>query len=276
MPLVAMSEALAGARALCAFNAVQLEVAEGIVAGAEAAGTPVVLQLSENAVRFHGALGPIGQAFLALARGSSAPVVVHLDHATEESLVDEAVALGLTSVMYDGAHHDYADNAARTAAVVARAHAAGAWVEAELGEIGGKNGAHAPGVRTDPGEAARFAADTGVDALAVAVGSEHAMRERSASLDLGLIERIAAATRLPLVLHGSSGVADAVIVHAVAAGMRKINIGTHIGRVFTDGVRVALADESLIDPRTFMQPGRAAVAAEVERMLRVIVRGETA
>ncbi|HKT57450.1 MAG TPA: class II fructose-bisphosphate aldolase [Microbacterium sp.] len=270
MPLVPMSEALAGRRAVCAFNAVQLEVAEGIVAGAEAARTPVVLQLSENAVRFHGALAPIGEAFLALARSSSAPVVVHLDHATEESLVDEAIALGFASVMYDGAHHEYADNAARTAAVVRRGHAAGVWVEAELGRIGGKEGAHTPGVRTDPAEAAQFAGETGVDALAVAVGSEHAMRERTASLDLGLIARIAASTGLPLVLHGSSGVADAAIVDAIAAGMRKINIGTHVGRVFTDAVRGALADESLIDPRRFITPGRAAVAAEVERMLRTL------
>lgn len=270
MPLVPMSEALADRRAVCAFNAVQLEVAEGIVAGAEAVGMPVVLQLSENAVKFHGALAPIGDAFLALARGSSAAVVVHLDHATEEGLVDEAITLGFTSVMYDGAHHEYADNAARTAAVVQRAHAAGVWVEAELGRIGGKEGAHAPGVRTDPGEAAQFAGDTGVDALAVAVGSEHAMRERSASLDLGLIERIAASTGLPLVLHGSSGVPDAVIVEAIAAGMRKINIGTHVGRVFTEAVRETLADESLIDPRRFMKPARVAVAAEVSRMLRAV------
>jgi fructose-bisphosphate aldolase class II len=276
MPLATMPDALADVRALCAFNAVQLELAEGIVAGAEAAGTPVVLQLSENAVAFHGALAPIGDAFLALARASAVDVVVHLDHATDEALVDEAIALGFTSVMYDGAHHDYADNAARTADVVARARAAGVWVEAELGAIGGKDGAHAPGVRTDPAEAARFVADTGVDALAVAVGSEHAMRERSASLDLGLIEAIAASTGLPLVLHGSSGVADATIVAAVSAGMRKINIGTHVGRVFADAVRRALADDALIDPRRFMAPARAAVATEVTRMLGVIVRGEAA
>ncbi|KHK96330.1 fructose-bisphosphate aldolase, partial [Microbacterium mangrovi] len=149
--------------------------------------------------------------------------------------------------------------------------------EAELGRIGGKGGAHTPGVRTDPGEAAGFVSETGVDALAVAVGSEHAMRERSASLDLGLIARLAASTGVPLVLHGSSGVADETIVQAVAAGMRKINIGTHVGRVFTDTVRAALvADESLIDPRAFLKPARAAVATEVERMLRTITLGETA
>jgi fructose-bisphosphate aldolase class II len=272
MPLVTMPEALTDVRALCAFNAVQLEVAEGIVAGAAAAQTPVVLQLSENAVKFHGGLGAIGAGFIGLARAAAAPVVVHLDHATDESLVFEAIELGFTSVMYDGAHHDDDENTARTAAVVARAHAAGVWVEAELGEIGGKNGAHTPGVRTDPDDAARFAGATAVDALAVAVGSEHAMRERSASLDLELIERIAGSTGLPLVLHGSSGVPDATIVAAVAAGMRKINIGTHIGRVFTEGVRSALRDDALIDPRRFMAPGRSAVSAEVERMLRTISR----
>ncbi|KHK94648.1 fructose-bisphosphate aldolase, partial [Microbacterium mangrovi] len=138
MPLSTMSEVLGSGRAVCAFNAVPLEVAEGIVAGAEAAGVPVVLQLSENAVRFHGGLGPVGAGFLGVARDAGVPVVVHLDHATEEDLVFEAIRAGFTSVMYDGAHHEYADNAARTRAVVQRAHQSGVWVEAELGRIGGK------------------------------------------------------------------------------------------------------------------------------------------
>jgi fructose-bisphosphate aldolase class II len=273
VPLATMATALAPVRALCAFNAVQLEVAEAVVAGAEAAGTPVVLQLSENAVRFHGALAPVAQGFLAVARGAAVDVVVHLDHATDEELVDEAVDLGFTSVMYDGAHHEYRENARRTADVVRRAHARGVWVEAELGEIGGKNGAHAPGVRTDPAEAARFVVETGVDALAVAVGSEHAMRERVATLNLDLIRSIAAATRLPLVLHGSSGVPDETIVAAVAAGMRKINIGTHIGTVFTETARATLSDAAIVDPRKFLGPARTAVAEEVARMLRAIVTG---
>lgn len=172
--------------------------------------------------------------------------------------------------MFDAAHRTDAENLERTAAVAVRVHAAGAWIEAELGEIGGK-GAHAPGVRTDVAEAVRFVEATGVDALAVAVGSEHAMRERSARLDEHLIAELAAALPVPLVLHGSSGVADVGIDGAVRAGMRKINIGTHLNTVLTAAVRDELErDPDAIDPRRWLTPGRAAVAAEVHRLLDVI------
>lgn len=270
MPLAGMQSLLDGSRAVAAFNFVQLEVAEAIVRGAEAADEGVVLQLSQNAVAFHGGLAPAVTAALRLADSALVPTVVHLDHATREPLIDEALLLGVPSVMYDGAHLPDAENLARTAAVVERAHAAGAWVEAELGEVGGK-GAHAPGVRTDVDDAAAFVAATGVDALAVAVGSEHAMRERRATLDAGLIRALAERLPVPLVLHGSSGVPDAGIVEAIEAGMRKINIGTHVGAVWTRAVRAELErDLSLIDPRAYLAPARDAVAREVERLVRLI------
>ncbi|WP_350224119.1 class II fructose-bisphosphate aldolase [Microbacterium sp. lyk4-40-TSB-66] len=270
MPLADMPELLAAHRAVGAFNFITLEVAEAIVAGAEAADSGVILQLSQNAIAFHGGLAPAGTAALRLAEGARVPVVVHLDHATEDGLVDEALDVGIRSVMFDAAHLDDAENLQRTAAVAARVHAAGGWIEAELGEIGGK-GAHSPGVRTDVAEAARFVDATGVDALAVAVGSEHAMRERSARLDEHLIAELAAALPVPLVLHGSSGVADAGIDGAVRAGMRKVNIGTHLNAVLTAAVRDELArDPDAIDPRRWLAPGRAAVAGEVHRLLDVI------
>lgn len=265
-----MPDLLAAHRAVGAFNFITLEVAEAVVAGAEAAETGVILQLSQNAIAFHGGIAPAATAALRLAEAARVDVVVHLDHATDEPLVDEALAVGIRSVMFDAAHLSDAENVARTAAVAARVHAVGAWIEAELGEIGGK-GAHAPGVRTDVDEAARFVAATGVDALAVAVGSEHAMRERSARLDEDLIARLAAELPVPLVLHGSSGVADAGIDGAVRAGMRKINIGTHLNTVLTAAVRDELdRDRDAIDPRRWLAPGRAAVAGEVHRLLDVI------
>lgn len=265
-----MPDLLAAHRAVGAFNFITLEVAEAVVAGAEAAETGVILQLSQNAIAFHGGIAPAATAALRLAEAARVDVVVHLDHATDEPLVDEALVVGIRSVMFDAAHLSDAENLERTAAVAARVHAAGAWIEAELGEIGGK-GAHAPGVRTDVAEAARFVAATGVDALAVAVGSEHAMRERSARLDEALIAELAAALPVPLVLHGSSGVADAGIDGAVRAGMRKINIGTHLNTVLTAAVREELdRDPDAIDPRRWLAPGRAAVAGEVHRLLDVI------
>ncbi|MEU2654457.1 class II fructose-bisphosphate aldolase [Streptomyces sp. NPDC007325] len=263
--------ASAGHRGVGAFNVVQIEHAEAIVAGAERAGLPVILQISENTVRYHGALAPIAAASLSLAAASSAPVAVHLDHAETAELVHEAVALGFSSVMFDASRLPYEANLAATREITDHCHRAGVWVEAELGEVGGKDGAHAPGVRTDPEEARAFAAATAVDALAVAVGSSHAMLTRDAVLDLDLITRLRDALGIPLVLHGSSGVGDEDLVKAVAAGMTKVNISTHLNRLFTRTIRERLAEApGVADPRTYLGPARQTVATEVERLLGVL------
>ncbi|GAB3350649.1 class II fructose-bisphosphate aldolase [Modestobacter lapidis] len=275
MPRTALTDVLSGAQrgraGLGAFNVIQLEHAEAIVAGAEAAGRPTVLQLSENAVRYHGALAPVGRAMLEIADAADVPVVVHLDHATDVELVAQALALGFTSVMFDGSTLAVEENLAATRGVVERAHALGVSVEAEIGEIGGKDGVHAPGVRTRPEDAARFVAATGIDAVAVAVGSSHAMTTRTAQLDLDLISAIRDAVPVPLVLHGSSGVPDDHLREAVAAGMTKINISTHLNGTFTDRVRQVLAaDPALVDPRKYLGAARTATAQEVERLVRLL------
>lgn len=273
MPLAPMSRAVADAApgGLAALNVIHLEHAEAIVAGAEAAGRPVVLQISENTAAFHGALPPLALACLRLAGQAAVPVVVHLDHAVRRDLVTEAVELGVGSVMFDASALDYDENVAATADVTRWCHERGVWVEAELGKVGGKDGVHAPGVRTDPGEAASYVAATGVDALAVAVGSSHAMLTRDARLDNDLIAAIADAVSVPLVLHGSSGVPDDGLVQAVRHGMVKINIATQLNKVLTGAVRAALAaDEKLVDPRKWMGPARTAVAAEAERLLTLL------
>lgn len=264
-------EAREAGRAVAAFNVIHLEHAEALTGAAEQAGLPVVLQISENTVTFHGSLAPLAAATRVLAERASVPVVLHLDHAVSEPLVEEALGLGFTSVMFDGSRLDDAENRAVTRAVVQRCHAAGVSVEAELGEIGGKDGVHAPGVRTRPEEAAAFALDTGVDALAVAVGSSHAMTERTAELDLALIADIRAQVGVPLVLHGSSGVPDAGLVAAVRAGMTKVNIATHLNSVFTAAVRSRLAqDPRLVDTRRYLGPAREAVQAEAARLLELV------
>jgi fructose-bisphosphate aldolase class II len=258
-------------RGLGAFNVIQLEHAEAIVAGAEQAGLPVVLQLSENTAAYHGSIAPLALAALRIAEEAAVEVVVHLDHATRPELVREAVELGLPSVMVDAAALPYAENLALTRELTAWCHDRGVWVEAELGEVGGKNGAHAPGVRTDPAEAARFTAATGIDALAVAVGSSHAMLTRDAVLDDDLIARIAARVPVPLVLHGSSGVSDAGLTSAVRHGILKINIATHLNKAMTGTVRSVLAaDPGLVDPRRYLGPARDAVTTEVARLLEVL------
>jgi fructose-bisphosphate aldolase class II len=280
MPLVPTADLVAQARAagrgVAAFNVITLEHAEGIVQGAERAGTPVILQISENAVKFHGGrLQPIAAATVAVVAAAGVDASVRLDHVEDPDLLHQTASCGLSSVMFDAAHLDYADNVAATKAAADWAYDNGLYVEAELGEVGGKDGAHAPGVRTDPDEAREFVAATGVDALAVAVGSSHAMTDRTTTLDLELIDRLAKALPVPLVLHGSSGVPDDQLRAAVSAGMVKINVGTILNVTFTRVVRSTItADEKLVDPRSYLRPARDELAAVVASLVAVVAGGD--
>ena len=217
----------------------------------------MILQISENAVKFHhGRLAPIAAATTAVAAAAAIPASVHLDHVEDETLLHAGAENGVSSAMFDASKLDYDANVAATRAAAEWAHQRGMFLEAELGEVGGKDGAHAPGVRTDPAEAAAFVAATGVDALAVAVGSSHAMSERTASLDFDLIARLRSAVPVPLVLHGSSGVADEELRKAVSAGITKINVGTLLNVHFTEAVRAHLAsDDTVTDPRKYLATG---------------------
>ncbi|MFJ3019983.1 ketose-bisphosphate aldolase [Streptomyces tendae] len=280
MPLVPtrelVSAAAAAGRAVAAFNVITLEHAEAITSGAAAADAPVILQISENAVRFHGGrVEPIARAAAEVAKAGDVDVALHLDHVTDMGLLRTAADAGFSSAMFDAGAQPYAENLAATRAAAQWAHGAGLWLEAELGYVGGKPdapaSAHAAGVRTDPEEAARYVADTGVDALAVAVGSSHAMTERSASLDHELIGRLREAVPVPLVLHGSSGVGDDELRRAVRAGIVKINVGTALNIAFTGAVRETLAERpDLADPRPYVARGREAMAETVRVLLGVV------
>jgi len=274
MALITMRQLLGGARPrpVAAFNVIMLEHVEGIAAGADRAGLPVIMQLSENAIRFHGGdPAPIAAAMVAVARASRADIALHLDHITDLALLQRAAELGFSSGMYDGSTHDFAANVAQTREAAEWGKEHGVWIEAELGEIGGKGGAHTPGVRTDPDEAAQFVADTRVDSLAVAVGSEHAMVERVGRVDQELVERLAAAVPVPLVLHGSSGLPDDVITEATRRGIVKVNIGTALNVAYTGAVRRWLeSNASGVDPRKYTAEARDAVAEVVEHHLHVV------
>ena len=265
-----LAEASADGRAVAAFNVVQIEHAEAYAAAAERVGLPVVMQISENCVRYHGSLAPLAAATLAIADACAQPVVVHLDHAEDVGLVEEAVRLGLTSIMFDASTLPDDANRAATRRVVDLCRSAGVSVEAELGEVGGKDGVHAPGARTDPADAARFVADTGVDALAVAVGSSHAMTDRTAELDTSLIAALRNAVPVPLVLHGSSGVPDDGLVAAVRAGMAKVNIATHLNQVFTRAMTARLERSATVDTRAYLGAARDAVTDEAARLLQLL------
>lgn len=257
--------------AVGAFNVILLEHAEAIITGAQEAGLSVILQISQNAVKYHGALTPISLAVLACANNASVPTSVHLDHAEDTELIRRALDLGYDSIMYDGSKLDFAENIATSKAMAELAHSYGATIEVELGEIGGKDGVHAPGIRTNPSDAQAFVVETGVDLLAVAVGSSHAMTSRDAQLDFDLIAEIHAVVPVPLVLHGSSGVSDVDLQSAVRAGMRKINIATHLNHIFSNSVRSKLdSDPELVDPRKYIGLARSNVATEITRLLKIL------
>jgi len=257
--------------AIGAFNVILLEHAEALVLGAEKSQLPLILQISENCVKYHGSLKPISVATIAIAEASTLPISVHLDHAESEELVKQALDLGYDSVMFDGSKLSYKENVQASQRMRALCDSYGATLEVEIGEVGGKDGVHAPGIRTKPAEARDFANETGAHLIAVAVGSSHAMSTRDASLDFQLIRDIAAEEKVPLVLHGSSGVSDSDLQEAVKAGMRKINIATHLNGVFTQRVRAELEkNPGLTDPRKYIGLGRDDVSDEVARLLRLL------
>jgi fructose-bisphosphate aldolase class II len=270
-----IDDAVTGKGAVPAFNVITLEHAEAVVAGAQDAGHGVILQLSQNAVAFHdGAMRPLAAALTELASAASVPIALHLDHVEDADLIHRAAAAGFSSVMVDAGRLLYAENVAQTARETRWLHERGIFVEAELGYVGGKASqvmsAHTAGVRTDPDEAARFVADTGVDALAVAVGSSHAMTSRDAALDFDLIERLASAVPVPLVLHGSSGVADDDLQQAIRAGIRKVNIGTALNVAFTAAVRAELDRSDSVDPRPYLRQARDAMTDTVRTLVAVL------
>jgi len=216
------------------------EDAVAYVRAAEAEGRPVILQAGPGC-RAHTPLPVLGAMFRVLGEGALVPVVAHLDHGESLAVCAQAIDCGFTSVMYDGSALPLAENIARTVEIVAMAHAAGVSVEAELGFVGYHQGAESRG--TDPEEVARFALETGVDALAISVGNSHLMTRPEAEVDWQRLRAIqTAAPSLPLVLHGGSGLpADLRRRLARETTVCKFNIGTELRMAFGVALRHALA-----------------------------------
>jgi fructose-bisphosphate aldolase class II len=276
MPLAPLGDLIASARrrnvGLVAFNVVLLEQAEAIVAAAEDCGLPTVLQVSENTVAYHrGRIEPIARACESMALCASVPIALHLDHATSFTLCREAADVGFGSVMFDASALPYHENVSATAEVAQWGHENGIHVEAELGEVGGKNGGDLSGTRTKPPEAREFVASTDIDSLAVAVGTRHARLDQTAAIDLALLIRLRDAVPVPLVLHGASGVLDAILREAVRSGITKVNVATRLNQALTGRVRTILdAESGLVDPRKYLGSARVDVSAVASRLLRLL------
>jgi fructose-bisphosphate aldolase class II len=277
MPLVTSKEilraALEGRFAIGAFNANNMEQVQAIVDAAVEERAPVILQVSQGAIRYAG-LEFASAMVKAAAAEADVPVVLHLDHGTDFEQNIRCLRAGFTSLMFDGSKKPYEENVAITSRVAHIAHVCGIPVEAELGKVlqstDGVTEEEVCAAMTDPDQAKDFVERTGCDSLAVACGSVHAMRVAEAELDIERIKAIRAAIDIPLVLHGSSGVKEESEVEAIQHGIAKINVATMLNQAFTDALRQALAampDEC--DPRKFLLQSRDAVKEVVRQKIRL-------
>lgn len=274
MPLVHFADLLAHAYrhryAVGAFDLVGLEFLEAVLSGAERSRSPVILSLAESHFE-HYDFDLLMPAVVAAARRATVPVAIHLDHGSGPESVVRAMRLGANAVMVDASHLPFGENAARTREVVALAHACGVPVEGELGYVAGVEGEDAekhPGepVYTSPEEARRFVEETGVDCLAVSVGTVHGRLRGRPRLDFERLERIDAALGIPLVIHGGTGLEDGEFRRLIERGVAKINYYTALSDAAAEAVRQANASDPRAGYTRLLAGVRRAVQAEVARV----------
>ncbi len=255
-----------GGYAIPAFNVYNMETVMGVIAAAEAERAPVILQcysrLFTNEEGYY--LAPV---ILAAAKKASVPVCFHLDHGAGEREVERALRAGATGIMIDASTLPLEENIAVTRAVCDRCGYVGVGVEGELGHIGSTKDEKVSDY-TDPAEAARYAAETGIAAMAIMVGTAHGRYKQAPKLDIDRIRTIKQLTGLPLVLHGGSGVPDEEITAAIAAGIRKINFGTDLCYSFLDAVFATSREKVAID--LFMKEAVASVSAFATSKIRLL------
>jgi fructose-1,6-bisphosphate aldolase class II len=260
MPLVTLKEILKGTRengyAVGAFNFNSYEDAQGIINGAAAKKAPVIVMASMGAVKYIG-LKTTAYMVKGMAESVDIPVCLHLDHATDHELIKACICAGFTSVMIDASMKSYEENIAETSSIVEYAMKYGCSVEAELGKVGGKEDNVGVDEReaafTNPTDVPRFVQETGLDALAIAIGTVHGFYKSEPKLDFDRLSAIVKITDAPLVLHGGTGVPVEDFKKAVKLGMSKINVGTELKATYAHAVRDALAAKpNEIDPRKFM------------------------
>lgn len=301
MSLVPMSVLLDKASSLGyavgAFNTNNMEITQGIIDGAVAERSPVIVQCSEGGLGYAGAEMVVAMV-KSLAEKVDIPIALHLDHGKKFANIVRCIRAGFTSVMIDASHLPLEDNIALVKKVVEIAHAAGVSVEAELGRISGIEDhvsvSERNAVLTDPAEAERFVSETGIDALAVAIGTAHGPRKFKGEprLELDLIREIKQMTGIPLVMHGASavpgeliakaacygaelkgasGVPDEAVRKAVENGINKVNIDTDMRLAMVTALREALyTDPGVTDPRKVLGPARSAVTGIVRQKIGIL------
>jgi len=259
--------------AVGAFNLNNLEILQAIIQAAEEEKAPVILQASQGGLKYAGLEYIVAMAETA-ARQVSVPVALNLDHGTSFEQAVKCIRAGFSAVMIDGSHLSFEENIALTKKVVEVAHPSGVSVEGELGRIGGTEDDISVSEKdvayTDPDQAAEFVEKTGVDALAVAIGTAHGVYKGEPKLDFERLAEIRARVDVPLVLHGASGVSDESIQRAVQSGITKINIDTELRQAFSHTLKEFLRDNpDEIDPRKLLGPSRDSMREVVRAKMRL-------
>lgn len=262
-----------GGYAVGAFNTSNLEITQAIIEAAEEEKAPVIIQVSMSAIKYAG-IENIAAIVITAAKNASVPVALHLDHGTDFNVVMQCLRNGWTSVMFDGSKYPFEENVAITKTIVNIAHPMGVSVEAELGKIGGTEDHITVDEReatmTDPDEAVKFVEQTGVDYLAIAIGTAHGVYKGEPKLDFDRLQKIKSLLKMPIVLHGASGVPEESIVKAVKLGVNKINIDTDLRQAFDSAIRSYLnVNPDQYDPRKILAAPREAMKKVVAQKIRM-------
>ncbi|MDW2797735.1 class II fructose-bisphosphate aldolase [Clostridium boliviensis] len=270
MPLVTSKDMLLDAQkgnyAVGAFNVENMEMVMAVVEAAQEMQSPVILQTTPSTARYAG-LNLYYANVKAVAERATVPVALHLDHGSSFELAVQALREGYTSVMIDGSHLPWEENSRLVRRVVDACRPCRVPVEAELGCIGGKEDDVDSGGTglTSPEQAVKFVEQTGIDFLAVAIGTAHGVYKRSPNIRLDLLKEIKKRVFIPLVLHGTSGLEDEVVRSCIQEGICKVNYATDLRIAFTDGMRRILSgDKSVIDPKIYGNMGKELVKRYVQ------------
>jgi fructose-bisphosphate aldolase, class II len=277
MPLVSMNEFLPKAKerkfAVGQFNMNNLEFAQATMEAAMEEKSPFIFGVSEGALKYMGIEFTVAMAEAA-AKKSGLPIALHLDHGSSFEVAMKCIRAGFSSVMFDGSHYSFEENVRLTKEVVKAAHAMGVSVEGELGTIGGVEDDlsvdEEDATLAKPEEAIRYYEETGVDCLAIAVGTAHGMYAGEPNIRFDIIEQVAKAIPVPVVLHGGSGVPDEMIRRAIQAGVGKINVNTENQVACTDAIREVLSkDSKVFDPRKYLGPGKKAMVEVIRSKIQL-------
>lgn len=269
-----LDEANKGGYAVGAFNFSNMEILHAIIDAAEQENAPVIVQTSEGAISYagHACLAAMAKE---AANRAKVPVALNLDHGTTYKTIIQCITNGWTSIMVDGSHHPLEENIKVTKEIVDICHAADISTEAELGRLSGIEDnisvSDKDAIYTNPDEAVRFVEETGVDYLAIAIGTAHGKYKGVPKLDFDRLDTIKKLLpNTPIVLHGSSGIPEEDIKKAVSLGVNKINIDTDIRLAFTDAVRKTIVEKpEEFDPRKILGPSKKAMTEVVAEKIRM-------